>query len=52
MGLYNFVRGFRWAYKQRGLYSEGAHIRRGLISGINKTVLKRAIAATGNYSKL
>ena len=22
-GLYKFVRGFRWAYKQRGLYPRG-----------------------------
>ena len=37
MGLYNFVRGFRWASKWRGLYL------RGLITGIKKkNVLKRA----------
>ncbi len=32
-GLYNFVRGFGWAYKRRGLYPGG------LISGIKKTIL-------------
>ena len=31
LGLYNFIRGFGWAYKQRGLYSGG------FISGIEKT---------------
>ena len=31
LGLYNFVRVLRWAYKQRGLYP------RGLGTGINKS---------------
>ena len=38
-GLYNYVRGFRWACKRRGLYP------RGLITGKkNKNVSKLAIA--------
>ena len=39
LGLYNFVRGFRWVYKCRGLYP------RGLITRIKKKPFpKRAIA--------
>ena len=35
LGLYNFKRGFGWAYKWRGLYPGG------LISGIKKKISKR-----------
>ena len=34
LGLYNFIRGFGWAYKQGGLYLGG------LISGTKKIVLE------------
>ena len=35
LGLYNFIRGFGWAYKRGGLYPGG------LISGIEKNVTER-----------
>ena len=36
LGLYNFVRGFRWAYKRRGLYPGGGGI---IITGIKEALL-------------